>query len=843
EFRVLLGDRILEAEKQLGKAADDITLRVDELNVDTPLKAGLEWPAELSGYGSSGKVKLPIRVLRIGDTMIWSAPVELFSEIAMDVRSHSPYAHTFYFGYTNGWFGYLPTAKAFTEGGYEPQTSPFTPAAEADVTRAMTTFFQGGQAQKAADDAFIGARGRYWAFQRIERPAVPGGAANPIDAFLLDAQRKKNLTPSKPLDRAQLIRRVTYDLTGLPPTPTDVGAFVNDKSADAYEKVVDRLIASPQYGERWASKWLDVVRYADTNGYEHDGDRLHAWRYRDYVIRSFNAGKPYDRFIREQIAGDEMFSGDHDALIATGYLRAGSEHITGGNLDPEETRQEMLTEIATNVGQAFLGLTVNCARCHNHKFDPILQKDFYALQAVFAGAKAKDVEIVTPAEKNTWEGSQKAYKERLSPIENALKALARPYDDRIREQRKAKLAPESLEALNTPKEKRTKEQQRLAADAGTQITPAWDEVVETMPADVKSERMKLREKLHQVEATAPDPLPSAYAYVNTAETAPASFVLRMGDPHAKVAPVEPGVPRVLQRDFGIPAASPGRRTALANWLASRDNPLTARVMANRIWQFRMGDGLVRTPNDFGLMGDKPESHALLDWLAAEFMEREWSIKALDRLIVMSNAYRQVSTPDEAKDKIDPQNRTFWRMNRKRFDAEMIRDAALSVAGTLNLEIGGRPVRIPIEPEVYDLIFTEYERDGLWPVSPDPRVRNRRAIYLYNKRNVRMPLLAAFDQPDEITSCPVRPVSTHALQSLTLFNSDFMQEVSQAFAARLEKACGPNRACAIDTAWKLALSRKPHANETKLASEFFRTGGTLPDFCLALFNRNEFLYVP
>jgi hypothetical protein len=253
--------------------------------------------------------------------------------------------------------------------------------------------------------------------------------------------------------------------------------------------------------------------------------------------------------------------------------------------------------------------------------------------------------------------------------------------------------------------------------------------------------------------------------------------------------------------------------------------------------------MVRTPNDFGVMGDKPESHALLDWMAAEFMAGNWSIKAIDRMIVTSNAYRQASDTDAAKAKIDPQNRLLWRMNRKRFDAEMIRDATLSIAGTLNPQIGGRPVRIPIEPEVYDLIFTESERDGLWPVSPDQNVQNRRSIYLYNKRSVRLPLLTAFDQPDAITSCPVRPVSTHALQALTLFNSSFMQDVSRSFAARLEKACATDRSCRIEQAWQLAFSRRPRAAETRLASEFFRSGGTLPDFCLALFNRNEFLYVP
>jgi hypothetical protein len=702
-------------------------------------------------------------------------------------------------------------------------------------------------AQGGSDESFIGARGKYWAFQKVVRPAVPAlrdaWVRNPVDAFILDGLQQKQLPPSKALDRTQWIRRVTYDLTGLPPTPREVGSFLRDISPDACEKVVDRLLTSPQYGERWAAKWLDVVRYADSNGFELDLERPHAWRYRDYVIESFNAGKPYDRFIREQIAGDEMFPGNREALIATGYLRAGSEHLVSGNIDPEESRQEVLTEIATNVGQTFLGLTINCARCHNHKFDPILQRDFYALQAIFAGAKGKEVEIAAEEKKTEWQTTQKAYKERLSPIEDALKALAQPYREQIRAERRAKLDPRLIEALNTSKDKRTAEQKRLASDAEAQINPEWDEIVAVMPPPVKAERARLRGRLHEVEATAPDPLASAHAFANTGEPAPQSYVLRLGDPHSPLDPVEPSVPVVLRAGYPIPTSSPGRRAAFANWLASPENPLTARVMVNRIWQFRTGEGLVRTPNDFGTMGDKPASHALLDWLAAEFMEQGWSVKAIDRMIVTSSAYRQSSAPDEAKSKIDPENRAFWRMNRKRLEAEMIRDATLSIAGTLNLAMGGRPVRIPIEPEVYDLIFTEHERDGLWPVSPDQNVQNRRGIYLFNKRSVRLPLLTAFDQPDAITSCPVRPVSTHALQALSLFNSSFMQEVSQAFAARLQKSCGADRRCQIDTAWQLALSRHPRAKEAQLAKEFFHSGGSLPDFCLALFNRNEFLYVP
>ncbi len=698
-----------------------------------------------------------------------------------------------------------------------------------------------------AETSFIGARGRLWTFQKVIRPAIPPvqdtWIANPIDAFLLAAMRAKQLDHSPALQKTALIRRVTFDLTGLPPAPEAVTAFVNDRSPDAYEKLVDKLMSSPAYGERLGMKWLDVVRYADTNGYEHDGDRPHAWRYRDYVISSFNTDKPYDRFIREQIAGDDAYPGNPEALIATGYLRAGSEHLTSGNIDPEESRQEVLTEIATSVGQTFLGMTVNCARCHNHKFDPILQADFYRLQAVFAGAKGKEVELVNAEEKAKWTAAQAAYKARLKPVEDALKALALPFETALKERRRAQLPADILAAENTPKEKRTPAQAAIVKDAEAQIQPTWDEVVAEMPAEIKAAREKLRETLHLIEATAPEPLPSAYAYVNTGEAAPQSYILRMGDPHDKLDPVEPAVPRVVKADFEIPRDAKGRRTALADWLASKENPLTARVMVNRLWQLRMGTGLVRTPNDFGVMGDKPESHALLDWLAAEFMDQNWSIKKLDRLIVTSSAYRQSADDNSAKAKLDPENRLYWRMNHKRLEAEMIRDAALLVSGTLNPQLGGRPVKLPLEPEVYDLIFTESERDGLWPVNPDKTVQHRRTVYLYNKRGVRLPLLSAFDEPDNITSCPVRPVSTHPLQALSLFNSPMMQETAGDFASRLEKACAKDRNCVVDTAWRLALGRVPRMEEKTLALRFLNTGGLLPDFALALFNRNEFLYVP
>ncbi|HTM47650.1 MAG TPA: DUF1549 and DUF1553 domain-containing protein [Bryobacteraceae bacterium] len=701
------------------------------------------------------------------------------------------------------------------------------------------------------DAASVLARRNWWAFQKPARPPVPHGGAwarTPIDAFILEGLQSKKLSPSAPLDRQKLLRRVTYDLTGLPPTPGEVDLFLRDRGPDAYEKVVDRLLASPHYGERWALRWLDLVRYADTNGYELDAERPHAWRYRDYVVAAFNQDKPYDRFIREQIAGDELYPGNQEALIATGFHRCGPIHLVGGNQDPEVTRQEVLTEMTSSIGSVFLGLTVGCARCHNHKFDPILQSDYYRLQAVFAATEGKDVEIYTPEQKAAFDKEVRDYEARLKPIKDALERIDKPARERLIEGAKQKLEPSLREALQIPKAERNTVQAELAKNAEAQIKPLWNEVVDALSPEDLARRRELRVKLHEIEKTKPAPLPAAYAVADMEKAAPPTFILKVGDPKNKLGQVEPGVPLALDPlapngTTPVPVQAAGRRAALANWLASVENPLAARVMVNRIWQFRMGEGLVRTPNDFGVLGERSAQHQkLLDWLAVEFMERGWSVKAMDRLIVLSSVYRQAAAEDKAKSAIDPDNRYFWRMNRKRMEAEILRDSVLAVAGSLNPRLGGRPVRVPIEPEVYDLIFTEGERDGLWPVAPESE-QGRRSLYLLNKRSVRLPMMMAFDQPDTMTSCPVRPTSTHALQALTLFNSDFMQQQSARLASRLERECGGSRDCELQRAYKLALARPPQPAEVAMAKRFFRAGGELADFCLALMNRNEFVYIP
>jgi hypothetical protein len=660
----------------------------------------------------------------------------------------------------------------------------------------------------AKDDAWVAARKNWWAFQAVQRPE-----AGRVDELVGESGPE--------LDRARLIRRLTLDLTGLPPTPGEVQQFLGDRSADAYERLVDRLMSSPHYGERIGQKWLDVVRYADTNGFELDGERPHAWRYRDYVVASFNADKPYDRFLKEQIAGDELYPGDHAALIATGFYRAGPQHIVGGNQDEEMNRQEVLTEMTGSVGATFLGLTVGCARCHNHKFDPIPQADYYRLQAVLAATGEKDVVMASEEEKKAKEAAVKAFEARLKPIKDAIQEIEKPYRDRIREERKAKLEARHQAALEVPKDKRTEEQKVLAKEAEAQIKVSWDDVVAVLSAQDRDKRTALRQQMHRLEYERPEPVATAFAVANM-EKAPATHILKVGNHKMKQEEVKPGLPRVLNPP-AVPEAAAGRRTALANWLATPEHPLTARVMVNRIWQLRMGKGIVETPNDFGVLGSRPTNAKLLDWLAAEFVAGGWSVKKLDRLILMSRAYRQERAP-------------------RRLEAEFLRDSVLAVSGALNPRLGGPPVKVPIEQEVYDLIFTEGEPDNLWPVELDRREHFRRSLYLLNKRTVRLPMMANFDQPDAMTSCPIRPNSTHALQALSLFNSDFMREQSERFAERLKGECGEAE-CQIRRAYLHALARVPKAEEMRMARQFLNNGGSLAEFCLAMLNRNEFVYAP
>jgi hypothetical protein len=719
----------------------------------------------------------------------------------------------------------------------------------------------------------------HWAFkkpQRTEppRPSEPAWVRNPVDAFLLARLEKEGLRPAPLADRATLLRRVTTDLTGLPPTIDELDAFLRDERPEAYERVVDRLLASPQFGERWAQHWLDVVRYAESNGYEADAERPHAWRYRDWVVKAFNGDMPFDRFVKEQLAGDLLARAkgtpkdNPDLLIATGLHRCGSVHMVGGNLDADVLRQEMLTEMTSAVGQAFLGLTLGCARCHDHKFDPVSQVDYYRLQAFFSATQPKDYDFSTAEQRDERDRRVKEFNAKIAPLRAKVAGLEGPCRTRLIEAKKKILEPEYREALDIEAAKRTPEQHKLAMHAEILIKVTWDEIVAALSPEDRERRVALREQIHALEGQFPLPVPHAWA-VNDVRPVPPTYLLKRGDPKNKGGRVEAGFLRVL----GPPSEPAGDRLALAKWLTSPEHPLTARVIVNRLWQHHFGRGLVATPNDFGIRGDVPTHPELLDWLATELVANGWSLKHLHRLILLSNAYRQESrtVATERARKVDPENRLLWRANRRRLEAEAVRDAMLASAGTLNPKVGGPMVRVPLEPEVYDLIFTEGDPDGLWRVTPDSTEHTRRSLYLFAKRNVRQPLFEAFDQPDTLTSCPVRPVSTFAPQALILLNGPLAQEQSKAFAARLLKECSTDTVKGVERAYRLALGRSPRPEEVKQATDFLAEqtellrarlrarmpvrlprevpagidpalAGALADFCLAMFNRNEFVYV-
>ncbi len=470
---------------------------------------------------------------------------------------------------------------------------------------------------------------QYWAFRAPVRPVVPTVvAANPIDAFLRQAMQSKRVKPSPPTDKRTLIRRAYLDMTGLPPTIDQVNAFVNDSSPKAFSKVVEDLLASPHYGERWGRHWLDVVRYADSGGFEYDRDRPTAWQYRDYVIRSFNQDKPYDRFVKEQIAGDEIWPDSADARTGVGYLRLGLEN----NLKNEQTRLDELDDLVTTTSNAFLAVTVGCARCHNHKFDPIPQKDYYRIQAVFFPAKPLEYPLVSAEDVAKFKEEQKRIDGLQAPWKDKIKQLEQPYRDRLMAEKKAKLPDYIQLALRTPPSKRTEGQKLNANQVDKTLSIEAKELYAAFSQEDKTRHDELTAKVKELERERPEPYPSAMSVTEPGRDATPSYFLHRGSPGQKGSAMKPGVLAVASRsDLSLPeppadATTSWRRRGFAEWLASTENPLTARVMVNRIWQHHFGEGIVRTPNNFGKMGERPTHPELLDWLATEFvaegLERE-----------------------------------------------------------------------------------------------------------------------------------------------------------------------------------------------------------------------------
>jgi hypothetical protein len=682
----------------------------------------------------------------------------------------------------------------------------------------------------------------YWCYKPVKRPDVPavkdrGWVRNPIDAFLLAKIEAKGLAPAGPADRVALVRRAYYDLTGLPPAPEQVDAFVNDPSPDAWERLIDRLLDSPQYGEKWGRHWLDVVRYAETNGYERDGPKPFAWRFRDYVIKSFNDDKPFDQFVREQLAGDEMPGHHPDAVIATGFYRLGLWDDEPA--DPKHARFDELDDFVTTVGQGFLGMSLNCARCHEHKRDPIPQADYYRLLAFFADVPRYDnnqdtrsavaLTDITPPDRRA--GYEPDLQEREARKAELIALTAKIEDEAIRkmpaEDQRAAEGPDRPQVLRKMKSFLTPEQQ--------------------------TEYAKLRQELAALRKAPPVGQELALSVNHCPLNPPDTFVMVRGSPHNPGAKVEPGFPAVLgfppptlpKPDKG--AKSSGRRTALANWIASAENPLTARVFVNRLWQHHFGRGIVPTPNDFGKLGEPPTHPELLDWLADEFVKGGWCVKRMHRLIMTSSAYRMSSKANEPGLRLDPANTLFWRFNMRRLTAEEVRDSILAASGRLNLKAGG-PSVFPKMPR--EVLHSQSMPGHGWGDST-PEEAARRSVYVFVKRSLLVPILAQHDQADTDSSCPVRYTTTVPTQALGMLNGEFTNEQAAAFAERLRKEVRGDLAAQVRRAIRLTTGRQPAGDEVKKDVAFIRDmqakhgltePAALKEYCLLALNTNEFIYL-
>jgi hypothetical protein len=655
---------------------------------------------------------------------------------------------------------------------------------------------------------------KHWAFQPVRRLEPPAGDGHPIDRFL-----RARLPLAPQADRETLLRRVTFDLTGLPPTPEEADAFLADREPGAWERVVDRLLASPSYGERWGRHWLDLARFAETDGFEHDAVRPHSWRYRDYVIRAFNDDKPFDRFVREQIAGDEISPGDPEALVATGFNLLGPDMVDSS--DQVQRRLLTLSDMTDTTASVFLGLTLGCARCHDHKFEPLSQMDYYRLQAFFAPAAfRRETPVPTPSERASFERDMAEW--RALPQLQELSRLEAPVREKIRERKLAKLNDEMRLAVSTPPEKRNVEQANLALETEPMLEVSDKEIADAMPAPDRARRKALLDESKKLPRPPSLPMAMTLSPGKPAKT----FVLHRGEHSMPREEVAAGFPEVL----GAPPAG-SSRAALADWIASPGNPLTSRVLVNRLWQHHFGRGIVSTPSEFGPRGAKPSHPELLDWLASDLVARGWSLKAMHRLILSSEAYRQsTSSPHAAR---DPENQHFGRRNRVRLEGEAIRDSLLAISGRLDLRMGGPGVFPPIPADVL-------KGSKGWTVSADPRDHVRRSVYIFSRRNLRFPFLEVFDAPDSNLSCPERGRSTTAPQSLTLLNAPEVMDAAKATAARLEREAASADA-RIVLGYRLILGRRPQDREIELARGFL-AASPLTEFCRVLFNLNGFLYV-
>lgn len=704
-----------------------------------------------------------------------------------------------------------------------PETKEARPLSAAEVDRLRAWITAGARWPK---DRELGVHEKtvelaeardFWSFRKVVRPKVPkvpttDTAAHPIDAFVGEKLAVAGITPVAEASKSDQLRRLSLDLRGLPPTLDEQRRFLTDVSSEAYEQLVDRLLADTAYGERWARHWLDLVRYADSNGYERDAPKPSVYQYRDYVIRALNADKPYDRFVVEQLAGDELPDASFDMLAATGFHALGTWQDEVDPLEAPQYRADELDDMIRTVSQTFLGVTLGCARCHQHKFDPFTMVDYYSLGAVLAplhrpnqGRTDKDLPFGSDAEL----AAEKTRDNAIAELEKQIKALV-------------------------------------------------DEAKKKPSADAEAQIAERRVKQRDLRTKQPD-LPRVYRLVEDSPQAKPTHLLLSGRASNPGPVMQPRVPAVLtdaQPIFPTDGKrSTLRRTALARWIADPENPLTARVMVNRVWQHHFGVGLVATSSDFGRMGARPTHPELLDWLAHWFAhDAGWSLKKLHRLIVTSETYRRGSQWNEAAAKADPENKLLWRYPYRRLDAEAIRDSVLAVSGRLNRKPFGPAVYLPIDEAVVE---AHTDKHAAWQKSP-PEETERRTIYAFVKRTLMVPMLETFDFCDTTQSSERRSITNVATQALTLYNGTFMNEQAEHFARRLERQTGSDAGSEIVLAYRLALVRSPTEPELKTLREFLETEAAklrreakcseaeanhraLVQLCRAVLNLNEFVY--
>jgi uncharacterized protein DUF1553/uncharacterized protein DUF1549/cytochrome c len=773
---------------------------------------------------------------------------------------------------------------------------------------------------------------QWWAFQKPVRYAPPQvsdarWSRNPIDAFVRDMLNKKGLQPAPQADRRTLIRRAYLDLLGLLPPPAEVEKFVQDQSPNAYENLIDRLLSSNHYGERWGRYWLDVARYADSSGFEFDITVENGWRYRDYVIKALNEDKPYDRFIVEQLAGDELEHPTYDSLTATTFYRIGPR-VRFREKNYPSYRYDYMDDMVRTTFQGFMGLSVNCARCHDHKFDPITRMDYYRSVAAFWSYVDYDHPLAPKEKVDEYERIKKELEKEITPLQQEIARIEKPYREKQREQQiqnALKKYPEDIQiAIKTPEDKRTVGQKLLVAQVLISPEDANpDMIVADLNATAKSKalakanqvfgvtdyggsglklspedeakRSVLRARIAKIEERLPDPLPTAdgvrdgdyrlqpdglgdstipgtgrptydvkCCYIpqpGQKYDVPPLYFAAAGDDikaNASTFPVQPGFLSVLENGTPPLAAHPpnrpdyatsGRRRALAEAIASKDNPLTARVMINRIWGWHFGRGIVATPGNFGKMGVPPSHPELLDWLATEFVRQGWSIKQMQRLIMTSETYKMASAFYQSTDlENDPTDVYLWRFPVRRLEAEIIRDSILDASGDLNLQAGG-PAFFPAIP----VSVRADQPRGTWELTKEGPDTWRRSVYAYVKRGLKYPMFEVYDLPDLNTTCERRAVSTVPTQALTMLNNEFMLIQADHFAQRVLKQTGSNPAEQVKTMYRIAFSREPSARELESNLAFLKKQlagaiddkaalAALTDLAHVVLNLNEFAYI-